>query len=53
MNKQEIVFVIIVNDREVVKVGCSCVEHLAIQHDGRKTKWFDDSALRKEVLRSE
>lgn len=48
MNKQEISFAVIVKNREIVKIGRSCIEHPPIQYDGRKTKWFDDERTLKK-----
>lgn len=48
MNKQEIVFAIVVKNGEVIKVGRSYIEHPKIQYDGRKTKWFDDAVHSKK-----
>lgn len=51
MNKQKIIFAVVVKDGKAVKVGRSYAEHPPIRYDGRKLKWFDDSVLRKEALR--
>lgn len=48
MNKQEIVFAVLIKNGEVVKVGRSFIEHPPIRYDGRKTKWFDDAAYSKK-----
>lgn len=53
MNKQEIIFAVVFMDGEVIKVGRSYMEHPPIRYDVRKPKCLDNSALRKEVLRSE
>lgn len=48
MNEQEVCFAVVVKNREVARVGRSYIGHPEIKYDGRKTKWFDDSALLKK-----
>lgn len=48
MNKQEIVFAVLIKNGEVVKVGRSFIELPPIRYDGRKTKWIDDAACSKK-----
>ena len=48
MNKQEIVFAVLIKNGEVVKVGRSHIEHPPIRYDGRKTKRFDDAVYSKK-----
>lgn len=48
MIKQEIQFVVVIKNGEVVKAGRSYIEHPPIRYDGRKTKWFDDAAYPKK-----
>lgn len=45
MIKQEIQFAVVIKDGEVKRIGRSYIEHLEIQYDGRKTKWFDESQI--------
>lgn len=48
MMKQEIRFVVVIKNGEIVRIGRSCIKHPVIRYDGRKTKWFDDASLLKK-----
>lgn len=48
MNKCEIQFAVVTNGKEVTTIGRSFIAHPPIRHDGKETKWFDDSRILKK-----
>lgn len=47
MKKSEVCFVVVTDNKEVVKIGRSFMTHPTIRYKGNGIKWFDDNLLLK------